>query len=1182
MSAQWPNLLGLVNPPVSHITSLQAQLDPLPGWAIFHRSIAHDRIVFGGDDYRPYTQSGMGVICCLEWDPAHHGTLPPSALYSKFADQCRAYVNTSHGCHVWIIGEAMNYAAQWPLAPTSDASSHHEGPFEVASSADPRQRHTLLFPQNTASSTEQRIPIRPADYVHCYRLARDAIKSVPGHQHDLVLVGAVAPWNDDAKDSTIPSGDWVPYFQAIATALPVGACDGFAMHTATVGGDPDLLESTQTLAFPFGNRRAGFQCYLDFIAVIPEHHRLLPVFLTEVSQLHPWNNANDGWIMQACEQILDYNRTHDFSPIRCLALYQWTSDDGWSLRNRQYLLEDMKSALVMLEHQSFRDALWPVAWEQVSLPAHILPGKTFTVRLQFTNIGEQSMLCSGDDPVRVGYRFLPMAGDGTKAMHQGEMRIPLPVDVKIGESVSEEVRLSAPPVTGTYLLYLGFVKTQFVWSTASQDMAHRLELQVSDTVTTTAPITPIQPEPPTPAGIGPDHENPADPATNEDEGPGDTAQSSPEEVVVAHSVVAEGAVDTMEEVAMAAIEILDISAFLPVSRTQQPVRALNTLDRVIILETGVSANLPPGAMQAHFREFGMDQIPFHFMIDQGGTPYRLQDPTQHPDPYQDDLDQALVIGVEGQTTHADEIRTKLWAAAPACAQILLVGRDAGMPAVQKITIATFNGQPEDPQFGQDELDALCQHLTELSLQLAPADPPMSFVAGTPPIARTFGMRADTTTTNELLQEDPAATAELPQDTETVEDPPLSTPTYREESVLTPVPHEMTAVPLDLTAADLADLGYAHSDRKGVTLWLTEEPGDTPLPQMRRVHALRLQDILYHYVIDPEGLVYATHRNDRVDKQIATQYTQVLHIGLQGLGDRSGPTSGQMRACAQLLAHLASNMRLLDLAQCLQPTANTPLRIGTESWRAGQDWTRNVVRNAIAQGTPQGDTGKSEDPPAPTTAEDNEVQPSPPAADVPAPTMPLIRDPLPQTGTRVPQIVNKVGNLAQHPQRTFPVRDVATIRTICVHHANAPISIGPEQLAESWLLDQMSHEDPQPGLPYHYFIHPDGTIDQCNDIGHVCASVAQGNERIIAVCLGGKFTASLIPTPDQLEQTGVLLAWLMQQYFIPIEQVVGHKDIDDTETLCPGEDWNTGLNWRQTLMSYVNRYLHAVPLHSSPT
>ena len=1186
MSSKWPNLLGLVNPPLDNIASLQSQLGNLPGWAIFGRSMAHDRVVFGGDDYRFYTQAGMGAICCLEWDAEGGETLPPSDLYPKFADQCREYAKASHGCHVWIIGDAMNCASQWPRDPEATAAADsHEGPFDVVAPPDRRQRHAVLFPQESPSLPEHRLPIRPADYADCYRQVREAIKSTPGHQHDLVLVGAVAPWNDDAKDVTIPSGDWVLYFEAIATALQPGECDGFAMQTATAGADPALLMSTETLAFPFSGRQAGFPCYQDFIAVIPEHHSLLPVFLTAVSQLQPWNDSNDGWIMLACEQILDYNRTQDFSPIRCLALYQWEDDSAWSIRDKAHLLEDMKSSLALLERQGIQDALVPVAWEQVNLPAHIPPGEMFTTRLQFTNIGEQPMLCSGDDPVRLGYRFLPLPGNGSRMPAHGEMRVPLPGDIGIGESDSLEARLRAPDTEGTYLLHLGFVKAQFVWSTASRHMAHRLELHVAAEAEATASEEGTPDEIPEPTAADPEPENLAMPEPEaEAEAVADPAQESEEDPVgeAEEDPVGEAAmpVESAEDETVAP-EIYDISVFLPASRADQPLRPLDTLHRIIIVETGVSATLPLDAMQAHFGEFGASQIPFHFMIDRSGAVYRLQDPQRHPDPYRRNMDLALVIGLEGQAQDQDEARTKLWEAASSCAQILRTCMAAGLPHTLEVGTDTLDLQPGFSQFVQDDLAELCQHLAKLCRPLASPDQVMELAPVVlPPEEVDAPPAPDTDQEDDAVpQEDPApvaspASADVPLPAEEEEEEvPQVAAARPEEPETSPLVPELIQEPLDLTTADRENLGYAHGGRAGVTLWATNEPGNMPLQQIRRIHALRLQDILYHYVIAPQGQIYETRRSDRADHHTSRQNAETLHIGLQGEWRQAGPTRQQTEACVHLLARLARNTQLLALEHCLLPAASTPLRIGTEDWPSGHGWLQHVVQEALAYRAAPHPAAASEDTVRPLEPEVSPAPVLPPPPHMPEAVPTPAPEPLIQAPAQVPQIVNKVGHLARHPQLEFPVRALEAVRTICVHHSNAPKAIGSEQLAESWLLDQLSSESPQPGLPYHFFIQPDGTIDQCNDVVHVCRSVAQGNESIIAVCLAGKFTAPLLPTPDQLEQAGILIAWLMQKYFVSLDEVVGHRDIDSSESLCPGEDWNTGIHWRKTLMSYVNRHLH---------
>ena len=74
----------------------------------------------------------------------------------------------------------------------------------------------------------------------------------------LVLVGAVAPWNTDAKDAENPSGNWIQYFTAIVSALQGGQCEGICLHTASLGPDPEILQTDQNLSFLSGTTRLDF------------------------------------------------------------------------------------------------------------------------------------------------------------------------------------------------------------------------------------------------------------------------------------------------------------------------------------------------------------------------------------------------------------------------------------------------------------------------------------------------------------------------------------------------------------------------------------------------------------------------------------------------------------------------------------------------------------------------------------------------------------------------------------------------------------------------------------------------------------------------------------------------------------------------------------------------------------
>ena len=104
----------------------------------------------------------------------------------------------SRGCHIWIIGNEPNHELERP---------------------------------------EGRL-ILPHEYAQAYRLCRDAIKAVPGHADDQVLVAGPGPWNATTTYPGNEKGDWVRYFVHTMTMLGDDGCDGFALHTYTHRLDP--------------------------------------------------------------------------------------------------------------------------------------------------------------------------------------------------------------------------------------------------------------------------------------------------------------------------------------------------------------------------------------------------------------------------------------------------------------------------------------------------------------------------------------------------------------------------------------------------------------------------------------------------------------------------------------------------------------------------------------------------------------------------------------------------------------------------------------------------------------------------------------------------------------------------------------------------------------------------------
>ena len=130
-------------------------------------------------------------------------------------------------------------------------------------------------------------------------------------------------------------------------------------------------------------------------------------------------------------------------------------------------------------------------------------------------------------------------------------------------------------------------------------------------------------------------------------------------------------------------------------------------------------------------------------------------------------------------------------------------------------------------------------------------------------------------------------------------------------------------------------------------------------------------------------------------------------------------------------------------------------------------------------------------------------------------------------------------------------------------------MGPEQIAQSLLLDQSEGDSPLHGLPYHYFVHPNGQIDHCVPLEEVCQGTEHENELAISVALAGKFTDTVNPTPDQIKSASTLISWLMREHFLNVDDIKGHKDIDGENIVCPGEEWTQGRAWKESLLHYIH-------------
>ncbi|RME60717.1 MAG: hypothetical protein D6790_08830, partial [Caldilineae bacterium] len=91
------------------------------GWIVFTEGVGSDPNEFRatGDyngDYTRWSEAGFGVMVRLNNAYKPNGTIPHRQHYEDFARRCANFVRASRGCHIWIIGNEMNFWVERPGA----------------------------------------------------------------------------------------------------------------------------------------------------------------------------------------------------------------------------------------------------------------------------------------------------------------------------------------------------------------------------------------------------------------------------------------------------------------------------------------------------------------------------------------------------------------------------------------------------------------------------------------------------------------------------------------------------------------------------------------------------------------------------------------------------------------------------------------------------------------------------------------------------------------------------------------------------------------------------------------------------------------------------------------------------------------------------------------------------------
>lgn len=426
-----------------------------PGWIVMRAQVKPPE---SSADYSHLADKGLGVIVVLANNGGHQAAFPNSHDYDLFSQQCANFVRKSRGARIWVIGNEPNAA-----------------------------RERAMF-DGAVNSGEL---VTPEMYARCFNLVRKAIRAVPGHDHDMIVPAAIAPFNAQTNYPGNPSGDWVRYFADTLFQITTqgGAADALALHAYTHGYDASFVTSDTKGANQFQNRHWHLRAYRDFLAAVLPPMRNLPVFITAASPLDPgWTNSNRGWMQAALTEINQWNGNLANQPIQAVCFSRWQAlagdPPGWGIADKPQAVNDLRAAL----QNDFR-LRWPglpptpdykAQWTLVfNVPQNQLTTNDVVAgRVVVKNIGAKAWLAGGTNPIRLSYRWYNTQGIEIPLTPAAE-HFSLSQNILPGQTaIVENVKLRAPQWQGEYVARFDLIQEGHAWFSAYNSPTHDLPITV--------------------------------------------------------------------------------------------------------------------------------------------------------------------------------------------------------------------------------------------------------------------------------------------------------------------------------------------------------------------------------------------------------------------------------------------------------------------------------------------------------------------------------------------------------------------------------------------------------------------------------------------------------------------------------------------------------------------------------
>ncbi len=329
------------------------------------------------------------------------------------------------------------------------------------------------------------------------------------------------------------------------------------------------------------------------------------------------------------------------------------------------------------------------------------------------------------------------------------------------------------------------------------------------------------------------------------------------------------------------------------------------------------------------------------------------------------------------------------------------------------------------------------------------------------------------------------------------------------------------------------------------------------PQRLAEHAVRTlgrAGIGYHFVVAADGTIYQTNRLETVSTHAFSLSQDSVGVCFPGNFTTEIPTAAQLssggRLCAWLVATLQlSTAKIAGLSELMQTQSPG------KQWLTGQRWKDKLLAEVDAALKAGG-----QDPSALIAALRQQI------AALQEEIEKLKQQPAPEPGgpARVarPPILDLAARLARHPTKTYKTRAQADIRTVVIHHSAAPAAVGVEAIARYHVK---KHD--WPGIGYHFVVADDGIVFQANTLETVSYHAVQANPTSVGVCFLGSFMQA-VPPEAQLRAGAHLVAWLLQELNLGIDDIKGHKEV--VKTACPGDQWLAGRAWKGLLRQAVMR------------